>query len=122
MCVRIATATPKPDPAQVRQGATAAGVPVPELSAVAAYYAELDVIDPGIRTGPRSEWALVSNSLSTCGALDRQGDPQQLLTQTVLSLSGEAALTRDQGTRVIDAIRHHLRPAIQRSSPPKGSP
>ncbi|WTW99896.1 hypothetical protein OG216_44000 [Streptomycetaceae bacterium NBC_01309] len=29
-----------------------------------------------------------------------------------LSLSGETALTRDQGTRVIDAIRRHLCPAI----------
>jgi hypothetical protein len=42
--------------------------------------------------------------------LAKQRDPQQLLTMTILSVGSndDIMLTREQGTRVVEAIRRNL--------------
>ncbi|MCF2530318.1 hypothetical protein [Yinghuangia soli] len=98
-------------PAAIQQAADLAGVPAPSLAAVEAYFADLDAIDPGILGGRRpSRVSLLSNSLTVCKALANQRDPQQLLTMAILSVgtNDDVMLSRDQGVRLVEAIRRNL--------------
>ncbi|MGR6999079.1 hypothetical protein ACU686_14550 [Yinghuangia aomiensis] len=89
--------------------AKAAGVPAPSSAAVAAYVAELDAIDPAIVAGRPTAMSLMVNGLGTCRALAGNRDPQHLVVETMLSFGNEQIeLTREQGTRVVDAIRRTL--------------
>ncbi|MDI2125473.1 hypothetical protein [Yinghuangia seranimata] len=91
------------------EAAQAAGVQAPSSAAVAAYFADLNAIDPAIIGGRPTMMSLMFNSLGTCRALASHRDPQNLLVQTLMSFSNDQIqLTRDQATRVIDAIRRNL--------------
>ncbi|MEV6533634.1 hypothetical protein AB0M86_29250 [Streptomyces sp. NPDC051639] len=105
-----ATAGPPPvDTRTVAIAARAAGVPAPSPEAVAAFLADLNAIDPAIVAGRPTMWSLLSNSLGRCRALAKNRDPQKFLVETMLSFGNEQIqLTREQGTRVIDAIRRNL--------------
>lgn len=101
--------SPQLDTRTVANAAKVVGVPAPSSDAVAAYVAELDAIDPAIVAGRPTAMSLMVNGLGTCRALAANRDPQHLLVETMLSFGNEQIeLTREQGTRVVDAIRRTL--------------
>ncbi|MFG1810875.1 hypothetical protein [Streptomyces sp. NPDC049040] len=90
---------------------TYADLPTPSPAQQAAYLADLNAIDRAIVAGRPTQASLMSNSMGTCLELANHREPGRILTETIFALDNEQAqLTREEGTRIVEAIRRDLCP------------